>query len=117
MCGPEHNHDMIVMLSYFPIILFPYKKCIYLKIIIGDKDNKKHIAYVITSHRDKDNNVNERENWVMKIREAMALFILKHNFLKNMTVRKEKRNSEETIINGVKKIENMLKRIFEKVNR
>ena len=72
---------------------------------------------VITSHRDKDNNVNERENWVMKIREAMALFILKPNFLKNMTVRKEKRNSEETIINGVKKTENMLKRIFEKVNR
>ena len=61
--------------------------------------------------------MNERENWVMKIGEAMALFILKHNFLKNMTVRKEKRNSEETIINGVKKIENMLKRIFEKVNR
>ena len=58
---------------------------------------------VITSHRDKDNNVNERENWVMKIREAMALFLLKHNFLKNMTVRKEKRNSEEAIINGVKK--------------
>ena len=57
----------------------------------------------ITSHRDKDNIVNERENWVMKIREAMALFILKHSFLKNMTVRKEKRNSEETIINGVKK--------------
>ena len=72
---------------------------------------------VITNHRDKDNNVNERENWVMKIRKAMALFILKHHFLKNMTVRKEKRNSEETIINGVKKIENMLKRIFEKVNR
>ena len=89
------------MLSYFPIILFPYKKCIYLKIIIGDRVNKKYIAYVITSHRD--NNVNERENWVMKIGEAMALFILKHNFLKNMTVRKEKRNSEETIINGVKK--------------
>ena len=39
----------------------------------------------------------------MKIREAMALFIVKHNFLKNMTVRKEERNSEETIINGVKK--------------
>ena len=75
------------MLSYFPIILFPYKKCIYLKIIIGDRFNKKYIAYVITSHRD--NNVNERENWVMKIGEAMALFILKHNFLKNMTVRKE----------------------------
>ena len=72
---------------------------------------------VITSHRDKDNNVNERENWVMKIREAMALLIQKHNFLKNMSVRKEKRNSEETIINGVKKTENMLKRIFEKVNR
>ena len=75
------------------------------------------IFTVITSHRGKDNNVNERENWIMKIREAMALFILKHNFLKNMTVRKEKRNSEEYIINGVKKIENMLKRIFEKVNR
>ena len=71
---------------------------------------------VITSHRDKDNNVNERENLVIKIREAMALFILKHNFLKNMTVRKEKRNSEEYIINGVKKKENMWKRIFEKVN-
>ena len=72
---------------------------------------------VITSHKDKDNNVNERENWVMNIRETMALFTLKHNFLKNMTVRKEKRNSEETITNGVTKIENMLKRIFKKVNR
>ena len=39
----------------------------------------------------------------MKIRETTDLFILKHNFLKNMTVRKEKRNNEGTIINGVKK--------------
>ena len=65
---------------------------------------------VITSHRDKDNNVNERENWVMKIRETMAIFILKYNFLKNMTIRKEKGNSEETIINGVKKYRKYVKK-------
>ena len=90
MCDPEQNHDInhncdVVLLSHHSFS--NTRSAFYLKIIIGDRVNKKHIAYVITSHRD--HNVNERENWVMKIGEAMALFILKHNFLKNMTVRKE----------------------------
>ena len=63
-CGLEHNHNVMLILFHSLIVyLFHCKKCNYLKFIIRVevRVNKKHIAYIIRSHRDK--NVNKIENW------------------------------------------------------